>query len=99
MKEDLSMKPRLQSPARAAFVSRCCVVLTVFGCVATLYGLSRACDPESYFPAASAQAGYVPTEDDFKNVADPTHNLRIFALRDALGDRGFMLEGERELLT
>jgi hypothetical protein len=82
----------------SAFFGRCGVALAFISTLGALYGLSVASDPQTYLPEPTAQAAdQLPGEDDYRQVPDPSHNLRIFALREALDERGFMLDGDRAL--
>jgi hypothetical protein len=82
----------------SAFFGRCGVVVAFMASLGALYGLSVASDPQTYLPEPSSQVmDQLPGEDDYRKVADPSHNLRVFALREDLEERGFMLDGDRDV--
>jgi hypothetical protein len=92
------MQPALCFRSASTLVGRCGVVVALIASLGALYGLNVASDPETYMPEPTALiAAEVHGEQHYRNVADPSHNLRIFALREALADRGFLLDGDREL--
>lgn len=68
------------------------VSLTVLVSFVALYGLSLASDPQTYGHEAEF-AVVAPCESDYRNFPDPSHNLRMFAMRSALENRGFHLNG------
>lgn len=91
--------PREPQPASTfesgPMMGKVLLATTVVATFSLLIGFGIASSPDAFPPQSRLQFAALPSEAEYRNYPDASHNNRIFELREKLTERGFLLNGVR----